>query len=981
MGRDDFDIPEVFRRAMEEAGWESGKPPGDQGGGRPPLPPRVPQDNRPNRLMWLLAIGVFLLIGLNWLVEVYTDWLWFNEVQYQAVWLKQWGARMLVLLVGFVAAFLLLWVNWIVARRRALRTTPPFNPKFLQISGVRWLIVGCAALLAFGFASSLAASWEQFLQFVYRVPFGTDDPLFGQDVSFYLFELPVFNLLQQWIVALLVVALLGILGIYAVNYIPDIQRGTWKPQELKVLRQHVALLGGVILLIWAVGYGLSVYGLMYSPRGVVFGASYTDMNASLYALFAQMVLMLLTAVAVFMNIFRLSVKPVVVAGGLWLLATVVLGAIVPGFIQRYSVEPNEIAREEPYIAYNIEFTRMAYGLDKVQTQDYELGAPLGQADIDRNQAILQNIRLWDYRPLQETYTQLQALRPYYQFGEIDIDRYEIDGETRQVMLAARELNKANLPNQSWVNRNLEFTHGFGLVMNAVDEFTADGQPIFLIQDLPPQSSVDIDVSRPEVYYGELTRDVVYVGSDRQEFSFPSGNENVYSQYAGTGGIQLDSFLKRLAFAIRFADANVLLSDDIRDETRVQFYRQIQERIERITPFIELDGDPYIVVDENGRLVWLQDGYTTSSYFPYATPVSLDAFRSINYIRNALKITVDAYDGNVTYYLVDSEDPIIQTYARAFPGIFKPLAEMPASLQAHLRYPVDMFSVQMRQYLRYHMTDVRVFYNQEDVWDVPLEVFTADGSSNLNDSKQPMEPYFVTMPLPNETEPEYLLIQPYTPVGKDNMIAWLAARNDPPNYGELMVYELPKQELVFGPLQIEGRIDQEPDISQQFSLWDQGGSRVIRGNLLVIPMNGSFLYVEPVYLLSDTNALPELKRVIVATDTRIAMDTTLMGAIAQLLEERPGDVAELVEELELPADEGGDVEEGAPETAVTPTRDAQPTADVNATLDQLIESANAHFLAAEAAQRDGDWATYGAELEALQADLQQLLILTDGVEGE
>ncbi|MCB9007605.1 MAG: UPF0182 family protein [Ardenticatenaceae bacterium] len=954
MSRDNWDIPEVFRRAMEEAGWEGNKGEGgDEGGGpRPPLPRRPRRSRGSNRNLWIISILFVLFISINWIVGVYTDWLWFTELDYQNVWLTRWGYQFFSFLAFFALAFLILAGNWQVARRRAIKATPQFYPRFLQIRGVQWILTIVALVLSFAFASSIAVRWDEFLLFINRVPFGTNDPIFGRDISFYLFELPVYEALQQWIVSLLLLTLIGTLAIYAVNNVVEIQRGQWRPHQSAILRQHVALLAALILLLWASGNLFDIFNLNYSGRGVVFGASYTDIYASLYALYAQMGLMALAALLMLFNVFRLSLRPLLITAGLWLAATILVGGIYPALLQRYEVEPNELVRETPYIQYNIDFTRLGFNLDQIEVRDFAEVDTLDQNDLTENSDILNNIRLWDYRPLQATYTQLQALRPYYVFGEIDIDRYNINGETRQVMLATRELDKSKLPSLSWVNTKLEFTHGYGIVMNPVDRFTADGQPEFFIKNLPPESSVDLTVTKPEIYYGELDNDEVFVGSERDEFSYPSGNENVYTSYEGTGGVPLDNYLKRLAFAIRLGDTNVLLSDEINTQTRVQLHRKIQERIKEITPFLRLDDDPYIVLTDEGSLIWIQDAFTVSRRFPYATR---DQATGINYIRNSVKITVDAYNGTVTYYLADEQDPIIQSYSNAFPNLFKPLSSMPTDLQNHLRYPEGLFNIQTQQYLRYHMTDVRVFFNQEDVWQIPQEVF--EGNQQL------IEPYYVIMPLPGETESEYLLIQPLNPVGKDNMIAWMAVRNDPENYGELVVYELPKQELVFGPLQVESRIDQEPSISQQFSLWDQGGSNVIRGNLLVVPLNNGFLYVEPVYLRADTSALPELKRVIVATDTRIAMDTSLSGALASLLLETPGEIV---------------VEEDG-ETAVTTDTTPVQTAPVDATVEELINSANAHFEAAQTAQQNGDWATYGAELDALESDLARLVELTGTTE--
>jgi hypothetical protein len=966
-----FDIPDVFRRAMKD--WEDGG--GDNGNERPPFS----RSNRPfriNRSTWLIAILVILFLSLNWGTTVYTDWLWFTELDYRNVWLIQWGARVGSFVIFFVVAVVMLLLNWHIARLRAIRHTQPFQPQFLQIPGLKWLITAAALILAVGFGSTGGQRWEDILLYFNRLPFGTADPIYGRDISFYLFELPIYHFLQGWVISLLVVTLLGLLPIYLVNRLPDIQRGQWQLQQSPEMRRHVALLGTFILGLWAVGHGLSLFDLLFSPQGVVFGASYADMHASRWALWAQIVLMGLAGLAVAYNIVRLDLRPIFVTGGLWLAAAILMGGLYPAALQRFSVIPNEIELERPFIQHNIDATRMAFNLNKVERRTFELGEPLTEADIIANEAVLKNVRLWDYRPLQSTYEQLQALRPYYEFSEIDIDRYEIDGQTRQVMLAARELNKNQLPSRSWVNVNLEFTHGYGVVMNPVDEVTSDGQPQFFIQDLPPQSRIDLEVTRPEIYYGELTNDTVFVGSGREEFSYPSGDQNVHTSYAGTGGVPLDNYLKRVAFAIREGDANILLSNEIDRDTRIQFHREIRQRVEIIAPFIQLDSDPYLIITDDGRLVWMLDGYSSSDRFPYSTPLNVTNIGRVNYIRNSVKITVDAYHGTVNFYLADPDDPIIRAYEQAFPGLFQPLDEMPADLLSHLRYPVDLFTIQRFQYLTYHMTDVRVFYNKEDLWQIATEIFTSSQNNISNTAEQEMEPYYVLLPLLGDSESEYLLIQPYTPAGKNNMVAWLAARNDPPHYGELVVYELPRQELVFGPIQVESRISQEPIISQQFSLWDQRGTSVIRGNLIVMPINNNFLYVEPIYLLSDTSALPELKRVIVSSDERIVMRETLSQALADLFELAPGEVAvgdlEGIEGEVVEVIEPEEVAEGGEETAVSPP---EVTTNTELTVDELIESANAHFIAAEAAQRNGDWSTYGAELEALRQDLEQLEALT------
>jgi uncharacterized membrane protein (UPF0182 family) len=528
---------------MEEAGWRGegndGEGDGDNGGGGPHRPQGSPV--KFNRSIWIIGLLFILLLSFNWVVNVYTDWLWFTELSYDEVWLKQWAVRLTVFVVAIVIAAAVLLGNWLIARRLAIRNTSPFHPQFLTPSGVGWLIAGVAIFLAFTFASGAASQWEELLLFLNRIPFAIDDPIFNRDVGFYIFELPVYEFLQGWLLSLTFLALLGILPIYAINQLPDIQRGRWRPQESVDLRRHVALLAGLFLALWSIGYLFDIFGLLYSPRGVVFGASYTDMNASLWALRAQFLFMALTSLAVFYNIFRFSFRPVLITGGLWLAATFLLGGLYPGLLQRYAVEPNEMERERPFIDHNINFTRQAFDLDSIEVRPWDSVTDLSEQDLELNEDVVRNVRLWDYRPLQRTYEQLQALRPYYQFSLIDIDRYE----------------------------------GYGIVMNPVDSITSDGQPEFFIQDLPPQSNIDLEVERPEIYYGELTTDAVFVSSGREEFSYPSGSENVYTSYEGDGGVPLDSFLKRVAFAIRLGDANVLLSDEIDSGTRVQFHRSIQ----------------------------------------------------------------------------------------------------------------------------------------------------------------------------------------------------------------------------------------------------------------------------------------------------------------------------------------------------------------------------------------------------------------------
>ncbi|HEX9923070.1 MAG TPA: UPF0182 family protein, partial [Anaerolineae bacterium] len=546
---------------------------------------------------------------------------------------------------------------------------------------------------------------------------------------------------------------------------------------------------------------------------------------------------------------------------------------------------------------------------------------------------------------------------YYHFIDIDFDRYVIDGDLRQVALSARELDKSQLQSQTWVNRKLQFTHGYGVVVNPVNQITSEGLPELWVQDLPPVSNVGLTINRPEIYYGEGTDDYVFVNTREREFNYPSGNENVFTNYEGSGGVVLGSYPKQLAFALALGDANMLLSQDFTNQSRVLLYRNIGNRVRHIAPFLRYDQDPYLVIGTNGQLYWIQDAYTVSNLFPYS-----ESINGINYIRNSVKVVIDAYNGSLTFYIADPDDPLLQTYARIFPRLFTSMDDMPDWLRAHIRYPEDLFTVQATLYQTYHMRDVNVFYNKEDLWQVPLE--------NFSGNTQPVEPYYVVLQLPGEAEPEFALIQPFTPNNKDNLIAWLAAGSDGPNYGELVVYRFPKQQLIFGPLQIEARIDQDPEISSQISLWNQSGSEVIRGNLLVLPIENSLLYVEPLYLQAENGEIPELKRVILASGNRIVMEETLAGALEALFEgEEP-----LFTVADTPANSeisGSDIEVST--TDETPS--STDSVSVDDRISELALTASNHYEAAQAALQEGDWATYGTELDKMKEALDSLVGLT------
>lgn len=901
------------------------------------------------RLWTFIVIAVVVYLVLQFGVGLYTDYLWFQHLKVESVFLTRLWAQVGVGLTVAILAMILFWVNAFIARWQSIRSVLFFSEEILVAQKfITWLIwlVG----LGLGWLVGLAASgnWLLFLRYWQQRPFNLTDPIFNQDAGFYIFSLPVYHFIQSWLLVGLFLSLIGAAAVYALAQQNNLVEG--RLIILPHVKLHLSILGAFIFLTFALGHRLDMFDLMYSARGVAFGASYTDINVSLPALWVMAAIAIAAAAVLFLNIFLRRQAFSLLAIFIWIVAGIVGGGFIPGLVQRYAVEPNELAREGPYIEHNIRFTTLAYGLDKIEERTISQVEPLTQQALTADEATLSNIRLWDYRPLQLTYQQIQAIRLYYHFVDIDVDRYRVDGQMRQVTLSARELDKSQLQSPTWVTQKLQFTHGYGVVVNPINEVTSDGLPVLWVKDLPPESNVGLVITRPEIYYGEATSDYVFVSTREREFSYPSGDQNVYAAYEGTGGVVLDSYLKRLAFALRLADINMLLSQDFTGSSRVMLYRHITDQARQIAPFLEFDHDPYIVIGPDGRLYWIQDAYTTSDRFPYSEPMG-----EINYIRNSVKVVTDAYDGSVTFYLADPTDPLIQSYQAVFPGLFTPLDQIPDWLRAHLRYPEDMFSIQANLYRTYHMRDVNVFYNKEDLWQVPIETMTGN-------NPQAMVPYYVMLNLPGESQAEFILTMPFTPNNKNNLVAWLAARTDGEHYGKLVAYRFPKQELIYGPLQIEGRIDQDPEISAQITLWDQSGSEVIRGNLLVLPIGNSLLYVEPLYLQAQSGQIPELKRVILVSGDRIVMKETLADALLALFgESQP-----------LPTVEAGPTPatgEGA--AASTPA----PTETLGEDIGQLAISASNHYEAAQEALRKGDWATYGAELEKMKAALDELVRLT------
>jgi len=892
-------------------------------------------------IVLVVALGVVAQI-----VPLYTDWLWFDEVGYSQVFLTTLSMRGGLFTAMLVSVLLFLWVNLTFAARTAAPDVVWELEDQLGLPGRvviepllrRFLPV---VLLVIAIVSGLRASaqWATLVGFLNGSAFGTTDPVFGRDLSFFVFTLPMWRLVHGWATALVTGTVMLSLAVYVLRR--SLALTTRGPRLAVRARTHLLVLGALLLGLKAVGFWLDRFEVLFSPRGFIYGAAYTDVHATLPMLGALAVLAALCAVACLVQIVRPGIR--FVAGGLVALgATWVIGlGAYPAMLQRFRVVPNELAAERPFIAHSIRMTRQAYGLDRIVEREFPADEALDARVLERNAPTVKNIRLWDYRPLLRTYAQLQEIRTYYKFQDVDNDRYMIDGEYRQLMLSPRELSYPHLQSRIWINEHLTFTHGYGVVVGPVNRITAEGLPEFLVKDIPPASTPNFPkITRPEIYYGEISNDYALVKTRSQELDYPAGDQNVYTTYAGRGGVVLSSWFRKLLFAMRFAEVKILLSNDLTDESRLMMYRAVGQRVRQIAPFFRYDRDPYIVVTPEGRLVWIIDGYTTTDRYPYSDPVPGLG----NYVRNAVKATIDAYDGTVTFYNADDTDPIVRAWGRAFPGLMRPLADMPADLQKHIRYPEDFFAIQARKYATYHMEDPQVFYNKEDLWAVPRR--TIEGRD------REMEPYYTIMRVPGESKEEFVLLTLFNPARRDNMIAWLAARSDPPNYGRLIVFNFPKQKLVYGPRQIDARIDQDPIISQQLALWNQRGSQVIRGSLLAIPIEESLIYVQPLYLAaSEQGALPELRRVIVAYGNQIAMEPTLEQSLARIFTGMAP----------------------TPAAAATPPRAVQipGTPAIPQALRSLGQRAWEIWQRGQEALRRGDWGGYGAEQKRLEEVLRSL----------
>jgi uncharacterized membrane protein (UPF0182 family) len=928
---------------------------------------------RARRLAILATIFVFGTIALGRAGGVLVDWLWFSSIGRVGVFWTLFGTRALLFLAVFILSAGALWLSGALALRsagklavwpRAAFTGPQTAVELIGYAGSkvprRILVAGAAGVLGVVVALIELSNWDVVLGFLYQVPYGESDPVFGKDIGFYLFSLPAYSALVDWLLLLLLLGA-GLAGaVYWAGGDIDLDH---RPGRLSpAVVTHASALLGLFFVVKAGAYFLDRYLLLYSDNGVVVGAGYTDLHLRLPVLWLLIGLAAAGAIASAVNLRRRNWRLPAAALVLLFGSSFVFYQLVPAFFQRLHVKPNELQLEKPYLARNIALTRQAYNLHRFVVRPFPAEEGLDFAALQANRATIDNIRLWDWQPLMNTYAQLQEIRTYYKFLDIDVDRYRLDGAYQQVMLSARELEPSQLPGnaQTWVNLHLLFTHGNGVVMSPVTRKDAEGLPILYLRDIPPVATGGPPVREPRLYFGQAGERYVIVKGSTPEFDYPKGKDNVYSAYDGADGVSIGGEIRRSLFAWYYGDPNILVSDYITAESRILLHRNIKDRVGTIAPMLRLDRDPYIVVS-GGRLFWIQDAYTTSDWFPYAEPY---AGGGLNYIRNSVKVAIDAYNGTVDFYVSEPGDPLIRTWQRIFPGLFKPLAAMPADLQRHIRYPEDLFSIQAQLYRAYHMDTPEVFYNREDLWQLPRQsagigsedpgnMGVAGPGPGVGPGPGPrdvprMAPYYMIMRLPGEAHAELVLMLPMAPSRRENMIAWLAARCDPPDYGKVVVYEFPKDKLVFGPFQIEARIQQNTDISRQISLWNQMGSRVIRGHLMVVPIENSILYVSPLYLRAAAGQLPELKRVIAAYGDRVVMEDTLGEALAALFKES-------VPPPTVPSAAGA--------SAPGPGPVGPP--------DKRAREALAHYDRAIERLKAGDWAGFGAELDALRPLLEAL----------
>ena len=883
-----------------------------------------------------ILVGLLLFVALPSLAELIVEWLWFGEVGYQDIFMKSLVTKGAVGAIAFMLSFSFVYINLRAAVRQVHRPYVLFpgdgdvQPWVLERSHFSAIAIGLSSLIAIFIASISSGQWMLVLQYLEATPFGEVDPLLGRDAAFYVFTLPLLDFVRFGMFAVLVLALIGSAATYVAA-----QEITFDPSGIQFglyARKHLLTLVAGVFLMLAWGAYLEIPHLLTTGSGIVHGASYADVAIRLPLFRLLMATAILAAVITVYAAFTEKIWPVAAGIGAYVVVSLGGGATAALF-QQLVVTPDEQQKEAPYLVNNIEATRRAFNLDSIETRDVSGDALLTLDDIKNNAETINNVRLWDHEPLLETFGQLQEIRTYYEFASVDNDRYVIDGEYRQTMVSTRELNSDSLPNQSWVNERLQYTHGFGVALGPVNQVTQEGLPVLFVQDLPPTSATDLTVDQPSIYFGELSNNYVLINTNTDEFHYPEGDDNVSTRYDGTGGLELGNIFRRLLFSLNFRSYEILVSGQLTESSRIIFHRNISERVSTIAPFLRYDADPYLVISD-GRLYWMRDAYTVTNSYPYSTPFE----NSLNYIRNSVKIVIDAYNGDTTFYLAEPDDPLGVTLSKIFPDFLQPLDAMPADLRSHVRYPEGIFSIQSSMFATFHMTNPAVFYNREDDWEVPVI-----------DNEQ-MEPYYTIMRLPGETDGEFIQMLPFTPRGRNNLAAWMVARSDGDNYGKMLAFQFPKQKLVFGPSQIVARINQDQEISPQITLWNQQGSEVIQGTLLVIPIEEALLYIRPLYLRASGGRIPELRRVVVAYQNQIVMEETLDGALNRLF--------------------GEDSQQQPVTTAIgTLVADSAPT--LPSPSSSIANQAQDHYTRALEAQRQGNWADYGEEIKRLGEILEEL----------
>ena len=931
--------------------------------------------HRPKKgLSFVVMVIVVILVLLIGCAGFLTNWMWFDSLGYEKVFWTKFLSQLEIGVPVFLAAMLLVRIYLKSLKKHYFIEVESHEiPDEKRLNKISWgmsVVFGLLVGLTAG-----ASTWMDFRQFANATSFGLKDPLFHLDISFYVFKLAFLtkanNIVLGIVVGVVIITLLyyGILMTVRTpdvferepeepegpetsgeNAIPFTRKYRKKPSEKRTLDLnnsnmsqllHIAsgkltLLGIIFYLMVAMDFLMRQFDLLHVHTGAVYGAGFTDVNVKLWVYRLIMVLSIVGAVTLCHHMHRKEPKKLVRIP-IAIVAVGLLGGVVSFAVQNLLVSPDEINKESKYLERNISYTRHAYGLDNIKVEEFPAEQNLNRQAIRDNSQTITNIRINDYEPVQDFYNQTQSIRQYYDFNDVDIDRYNIDGEQTQTYLAAREINESKI-SSTWINRHLKYTHGYGAAVSRVDAVTASGQPDIIVKNIPPESEAkDIDITRPEIYFGELTNDYVIVNTDEQEFDYPNGNENSYSTYKGKAGIKLN-LLNRILFSVREGSMKLLVSSNVNSDSRIIINRNIKDRVEKLMPYLSYEKDPYMTV-VNGKLYWIVDAYTTSSYYPYSEPYSGEV-GSTNYIRNSVKVVVDAYNGDTTFYVVDQDDPVARTYQKIYPTLFKDVKEMPEGIRKHIRYPNSLLKIQAGVYTKYHMDQVKVFYQDEDLWDIAHQIYGTE--------EKEMDPSYFIFELPDEKKAEFINMIPFTPKSKQNMTAIMMARNDGNRYGQLLVYKFPKNKTVYGPMQIEAQIDQNTEISKEFSLWNSSGSKYRRGDLFVIPINNSIMYVEPVYLEASNQAIPEMKRVIVAYGDKIAYESTLEDALADLFGE----------------DENGGQSQSASASSGKNNSGKSNTKE-------LIQKANEAYENAVNAQKSGNWKKYGDYLDELEKYLNQL----------